>query len=97
LQSHAGLLGTSRPTLYHVLLDENGFTSDILQKVTYNLCHVYARCAKSVSLVPPVYYAHLLAFRARHYQNELPETRGGSRDEPGLETLEAMKNLMYFV
>ncbi|KAF9392685.1 hypothetical protein BGX21_010951, partial [Mortierella sp. AD011] len=68
LQSHGGLQGTSRPTLYHVLVDENGFSSDTLQALTYRLCHVYARCTKSVSIVPSVYYAHLLAFRARHYQ-----------------------------
>jgi eukaryotic translation initiation factor 2C len=28
LQSHAGLLGTSRPAHYNVLLDENEFTPD---------------------------------------------------------------------
>jgi eukaryotic translation initiation factor 2C len=68
LQSHGGLQGTSRPTLYHVLQDENKFTSDTLQALTYRLCHIYARCPKSVSIVPAVYYAHLLAYRARHYQ-----------------------------
>ncbi|KAI8359267.1 Piwi domain-containing protein [Mortierella sp. GBAus27b] len=68
LQSHGGLQGTSRPTLYHVLLDEYGFKSDELQELTFRLCHVYARCTKSVSIVPAVYYAHLLAYRARHYQ-----------------------------
>lgn len=69
LQSHGGLQGTSRPTLYHVLLDENRFSSDALQALTFRLCHVYSRCPKSVSIVPPVYYAHLLAYRARHYQS----------------------------
>ncbi|KAG0333928.1 eukaryotic translation initiation factor 2C, 2, partial [Podila humilis] len=69
LQSHGGLQGTSRPTLYHVLVDENRFTSDQLQELTYRLCHLYSRCPKSVSIVPPVYYAHLLAYRARHYQS----------------------------
>ncbi|KAG0225299.1 hypothetical protein BGW42_004511, partial [Actinomortierella wolfii] len=67
LQSHSGLLGTSRPALYHVLWDENGFSSDSIQQLTYNICYLYARCPKAVSIVPPVYYAHLLAFRARHY------------------------------
>ncbi|XP_012831227.1 PREDICTED: protein argonaute MEL1-like [Erythranthe guttata] len=27
----------------------------------------YARCTHSVSIVPPAYYAHLAAFRARYY------------------------------
>ncbi|KAF9963509.1 Protein argonaute 10, partial [Mortierella alpina] len=52
LQSHGGLQGTSRPTLYHVLMDENKFTADGLQSLTYRLCHVYARCPKAVSIVP---------------------------------------------
>lgn len=68
LQSHSGLQGTSRPTLYHVISDENKFTSDGIQALTYRLCHTYSRCPKSVSIVPAVYYAHLLAYRARHYQ-----------------------------
>ncbi|KAF9081951.1 Eukaryotic translation initiation factor 2C [Mortierella sp. AD031] len=67
LQSHAGLQGTSRPTHYHVLHDENRFTSDTLQDFTYKLCHLYARCTRTVSLVPPAYYAHLVAARARFH------------------------------
>ncbi|XP_050370071.1 protein argonaute 5-like [Argentina anserina] len=67
LNSHAGIQGTSRPAHYHVLLDENRFTGDGLQVLTNNLCYTYARCTRSVSIVPPAYYAHLVAFRARHY------------------------------
>ena len=59
--------GTSRPTHYHVLYDDNAFTADDLQKLTYQLCHVYARCTRSVSMPAPAYYAHLVAFRARHH------------------------------
>jgi len=65
LQSHSGIQGTSRPAHYHCLLDQNGFTSDSLQDFTYKLCYTYVRCTRSVSVVPPVYYAHLVAFRAR--------------------------------
>ncbi|ORZ05957.1 Piwi domain-domain-containing protein [Lobosporangium transversale] len=91
LQSHGGLQGTSRPTLYHVLLDENKFTSDSLQELTFKLCHVYARCTKSVSIVPSVYYAHLLAFRARHYQggdfsDAASTSSGSSAQGPTFET-----------
>ncbi|KAF9896641.1 argonaute 1, partial [Lobosporangium transversale] len=67
LQSHAGLQGTSRPTHYHVLLDENEFSANVLQDFTYKLCHLYARCTRSVSVVPPAYYAHLVAIRARFH------------------------------
>ncbi|KAL5721684.1 argonaute 1B [Ranunculus cassubicifolius] len=67
LCSHAGIQGTSRPAHYHVLWDENKFTADALQQLTNNLCYTYARCTRSVSIVPPAYYAHLAAFRARFY------------------------------
>ncbi|XP_029123469.1 protein argonaute 1A [Elaeis guineensis] len=72
LCSHAGIQGTSRPAHYHVLWDENKFTADALQTLTNNLCYTYARCTRSVSIVPPAYYAHLAAFRARFYME--PET-----------------------
>ncbi|KMZ67758.1 Protein argonaute 1A [Zostera marina] len=67
LCSHAGIQGTSRPAHYHVLWDENKFSADALQSLTNNLCYTYARCTRSVSIVPPAYYAHLAAFRARFY------------------------------
>ncbi|WOG96809.1 hypothetical protein DCAR_0416146 [Daucus carota subsp. sativus] len=72
LCSHAGIQGTSRPAHYHVLWDENKFSADGLQSLTNNLCYTYARCTRSVSIVPPAYYAHLAAFRARFYME--PET-----------------------
>ncbi|XP_020704040.1 protein argonaute 1B-like, partial [Dendrobium catenatum] len=72
LCSHAGIQGTSRPAHYHVLWDENKFSADALQTLTNNLCYTYARCTRSVSIVPPAYYAHLAAFRARFYME--PET-----------------------
>ncbi|GAB2263070.1 hypothetical protein Droror1_Dr00004067 [Drosera rotundifolia] len=67
LCSHAGIQGTSRPAHYHVLHDENNFSADLLQLLTYSLCFTYQRCTRSVSIVPPAYYAHLAAFRARYY------------------------------
>uniref|UniRef100_A0A1I8FPX3 Argonaute RISC catalytic component 2 n=1 Tax=Macrostomum lignano TaxID=282301 RepID=A0A1I8FPX3_9PLAT len=67
LCSHAGIQGTSRPSHYHVLWDDNRFTADELQVLTYQLCHTYVRCTRSVSIPAPAYYAHLVAFRARYH------------------------------
>ncbi|XVE59482.1 hypothetical protein DITRI_Ditri05aG0049400 [Diplodiscus trichospermus] len=87
LKSHAGIKkkftnflmeGTSKPTHYHVLFDENNFTADIMQVLTNNLCYTYARCTKSVSIVPPAYYAHLIAFRARYYIEDQSSDNGST-------------------
>ncbi|GBC10173.1 hypothetical protein RclHR1_00940014 [Rhizophagus clarus] len=84
LQSHAGILGTSRPAHYHVLFDENGFNADSLQTLTYNLCYIYARCTRSVSMVPPVYYAHLISARAKlHVHGDLYSDTESSVDSTG--------------
>ncbi|KRX24853.1 Protein argonaute-2 [Trichinella nelsoni] len=67
LCSHAGIQGTSRPSYYHVLWDDNNFSADEIQQLTYQLCHTYVRCTRSVSIPAPAYYAHLVAFRARYH------------------------------
>ncbi|KAI5830651.1 Piwi-domain-containing protein [Schizophyllum commune Tattone D] len=69
LQSHAGIQGTSRPVHYWVLRDENQLNADALQCFTYNLCHVYARATRSVSIPAPTYYADIVCARAKtHYK-----------------------------
>jgi hypothetical protein len=67
LCSHAGLQGTSRPTRYVVVHDELKLSADDLQELTYDVCHTFGRCTRSVSIATPVYYAHLAAFRARFH------------------------------
>ncbi|KAL5518384.1 hypothetical protein ACEPAH_66 [Sanghuangporus vaninii] len=59
LQSHAGLIGTSRPAHYMVLMDENELSTDALQSITFGLCHTFARATRAVSVPAPVYYAHV--------------------------------------
>ncbi|XP_053382229.1 protein argonaute-2-like isoform X1 [Mercenaria mercenaria] len=81
LCSHAGIQGTSRPSHYHVLWDDNRFSADELQMLTYQLCHTYVRCTRSVSIPAPAYYAHLVAFRARYHlvEKEHDSSEGSSR------------------
>ncbi|CAI5742127.1 unnamed protein product [Hyaloperonospora brassicae] len=106
LMSHAGLQGTSRPTHYHVLLNEIGFTADELQTLTYKLCYTFARCTRSVSMVPSAYYSHLVAFRARFFLVDSSDSgstvSGFSETAPETDTRmydvhPAMKSAMYFV
>ncbi|CAG8488744.1 11583_t:CDS:10 [Funneliformis caledonium] len=103
LQSHAGLQGTSRPTHYHVLFDENAFTSDALQVLSYNLCYLFARCTRAVSLVPPVYYAHIVCRRARfHAKDHWSDTESDSEGDQGAASTFAvvkpeLQKVMYFM
>ncbi|KAK1270094.1 Protein argonaute 1C [Acorus gramineus] len=99
LCSHAGIKGTSRPVHYHVLYDENGFTADALQVFTYYLCYTCARCTRSVSLVPPAYYAHLVAFRARYYiESDTSETSiaNNQNRRPFPKIKDNILDVMYF-
>ncbi|XP_052739751.1 protein argonaute-2 isoform X2 [Bicyclus anynana] len=83
LCSHQGIQGTSRPSHYHVLWDDNHFGSDELQCLTYQLCHTYVRCTRSVSIPAPAYYAHLVAFRARYHLVEKEHDSGEGSHQSG--------------
>ncbi|KAI9340830.1 Piwi domain-containing protein [Obelidium mucronatum] len=108
LNSHQGLQGTSRAAHYHVLYDENNFSSDDLQEITYRMCYLFARASRSVGVVPAVYYAHLVAYRARCYRpggvggsSEMGGSTGsGGIDNAAIDEFESvtseMKKTMYF-
>jgi len=66
LCSHFGIQGTSKPCHYYILYDDNDFPVDDLQALSYQLCHLFPRCNRSVSYPAPAYCAHLAAFRARY-------------------------------
>ena len=80
LQPHACLQGTARPGHYVVILDEifrarnakppHQNAADALEDLTLNMCHLFGRATKAVSLCPAAYYADLLCTRARCYLSE---------------------------
>ncbi|KAJ9093915.1 hypothetical protein QFC19_008147 [Naganishia cerealis] len=65
LQAQAGLVGTARPTHYVVLVDENNFGPDNLQRLTNGLCYSFARATRSVSIVSVCYYADIICTKCR--------------------------------
>ncbi|KAK8701304.1 hypothetical protein V6N13_019694 [Hibiscus sabdariffa] len=50
LCAHAGMIGTTRPTHYHVLLDQIGFSADDLQELVHSLSYVYQRSTTAISV-----------------------------------------------
>ncbi|CAO2184941.1 unnamed protein product [Urochloa humidicola] len=65
--AHAGMIGTTRPTHYQVLHDEIGFSPDDLQELVHSLSYVYQKSTSAISVVAPVYYAHLAAAQVKQF------------------------------
>nr|XP_032291135.1 protein argonaute-2 isoform X3 [Drosophila virilis] len=65
--SHQSIQGTAKPTRYNVIENTGKLDIDLLQQLTYNLCHMFPRCNRSVSYPAPAYLAHLAAARGRVY------------------------------
>mmetsp|Transcript_21084 Transcript_21084/g.56253 ORF Transcript_21084/g.56253 Transcript_21084/m.56253 type:complete len:429 (+) Transcript_21084:1194-2480(+) len=103
LVSQGGLQGTSRPTHYKVLFDDNKFTPDQLQALTYRLCFTFARATRSVGLVTPAYYADLLAERGRNLLDGDDESSSetssvASGPQAGMPTIHpSLSANMYFI
>ncbi|GJU06814.1 argonaute 4-like protein [Tanacetum coccineum] len=81
--AHAGMIGTTRPTHYHVLYDEIGFSSDDLQELVHNLSYVYQRSTTAISVVAPICYAHLAATQVSQFmkfedRSETSSSHGGT-------------------
>ncbi|KAH1106045.1 hypothetical protein J1N35_009813 [Gossypium stocksii] len=54
LCAHAGMIGTTRPTHYHVLLDQIGFSADDLQELVHSLLYMYQRSTTAISVASQV-------------------------------------------
>ncbi|PPR95547.1 hypothetical protein GOBAR_AA25118 [Gossypium barbadense] len=61
LGTHAGMIGITRQTHYHVLLDQAGFSADDLQEFVHSLSYMYQRSTTAIFFVAPICYTHLAA------------------------------------
>jgi len=122
LQSHNALQGTARPAHYFTVLDEiftsrrlpPGFQNhaDVLEDLTHNMCYLFGRATKAVSICPPAYYADLVCERARcylsgHYDMSTPSQttaasesgRGGLGDptDNDVQVHPKLKDTMFYI
>lgn len=81
LQAHTAIQGTARPAHYYVVYDQIfqnlkvpvqfPTAADALEDLTHNMCYLFGRATKAVSICPPAYYADLVCRRARCYLHGL--------------------------
>ena len=57
-------------THYTVIYDETRFGPDEIQQGANTISYLYGRATRSVSLIPPAYYADLACERGRCYLNK---------------------------
>ncbi len=102
--------GTARPARYTVLLDEvfrstvGRDAANTLEKLTHELCYLFGRATKAVSICPPAYYADILCTRQRVYMADLFErsddqsVSSDNRDRIiGAQIHPRLKDTMYYI
>lgn len=91
-----------------VLLDEifrrdyGAEAANVLQKLTHDMCYLYGRATKAVSICPPAYYADLVCTRARAHKSELFDDNSsiasGSSEVFGtIKVHNRLLNSMYYI
>ncbi|KAE8153717.1 ribonuclease H-like domain-containing protein [Aspergillus avenaceus] len=94
LQAHTALQGTARPAHYYIVYDEIfrvqkvqqplQNAADALEDLTHNMCYLFGRATKAVSICPPAYYADLVCERARCYLSKLFDPSSVPGSEPSV-------------
>ncbi|GAD99066.1 RNA interference and gene silencing protein [Paecilomyces variotii No. 5] len=119
LQAHSAVQGTARPAHYYIIHDEIfqktkvpvpfNNVADVMENLTHNLCYLFGRATKAVSVCPPAYYADLVCERARCYLSKAYNgTTAGSTtgsvataaadvDSDMVEVHENVKDTMFYI
>ncbi|KAG8747594.1 hypothetical protein FRC11_012271, partial [Ceratobasidium sp. 423] len=99
LQSHSTPVGTARPMHYSVIFDQNDFSQDGIQELTYALCQISARTTRSLSIPAPLHYAHMVSERAKnHYDpslgcNDIDEEDDANGEDAAMPTIQRYRDL----
>lgn len=67
--------GTVAPTYYNVVEDTSGWTPDIIQRLSFKLCHTYYNTASTTRVPAPCHYAHKLAFLVSQAIHKVPSAQ----------------------
>jgi hypothetical protein len=120
LQAHTCLQGTARPAHYYIILDEifskrpvkapHQNAADALEDLTHNMCHLFGRATKAVSICPAAYYADLLCTRTRCYLSDVFDPTDASTATPSVASgaggqvsfadvriQDSLKDTMYYI
>jgi hypothetical protein len=82
--------------------------ADALETLTHNMCHLFGRATKAVSLCPPAYYADLLCTRLRCYLSDqydpndssaTASVASGATSQPNfnIQIPDSMKDSMFYI
>ena len=113
LTAHDALQGTARPAHYTVLLDEvfrhkcGAGAANELERLTHELCYLFGRATKAVSICPPAYYADIVCERARSHRPEFDssdaesiatsDTPSSAPGQNGRQVHPALRDTMYYI
>lgn len=109
LTAHQALQGTARPAHYTVLLDEvfrptlGSEAANGLEALTHEMCYLFGRATKAVSICPPAYYADIVCTRQRLYLDdyfERAETQSTTSTQTTVVAPDIHRNLentMYYI
>jgi hypothetical protein len=93
-----------------VLFDEifradygNG-AANVLEKLTHDMCYLFGRATRAVSICPPAYYADMVCTRARVHKKELfedsdslPSSAGAIESIKSRSVHENLRDTMYYI
>ncbi|KAI1472880.1 Piwi-domain-containing protein [Daldinia caldariorum] len=109
LTAHQAIKGTARPAHYTVILDEifrasfGSEAANALEALTHEMCYLFGRATKAVSICPPAYYADIVCTRQRLYLDDYFERAETQSTTSSVSTVVApdihrnLANTMYYI